>query len=204
MKISTRGRYGLRAMLELARRFGELPVLTRALAEREGLSPKYLHAQLTALKSAGLVYSIRGAGGGFVLARSPRQIRLSEVLHALEGPLSLVDCVADTRACDRSMRCQARRVWQELSGAIEDVLANITLEDLIAPEGSTHAGLREKKRSGSQRGLRPQPKAGRGLGGEQDLAGKTRNGTCSAQRKCGSSTLARTISRGHRSKGRRK
>ena len=78
MRISTRGRYGLRAMFELARSFGGAPVLMSAVAERQDLSRKYLHALLTTLKSAGLVRSVRGAGGGFLLARPPAEIRISE------------------------------------------------------------------------------------------------------------------------------
>ena len=150
MRISTRGRYGLRAMLELARQFGKVPLLMSTLAQRQGLSRKYLHALLTALKSAGLVRSRRGPGGGFVLARPPAQIKLSEILHALEGPLSLVDCVADRRACNRSKRCPARRVWRDLSGAIEDMLENITLEDMTASEVKTCSrlsGERQEHRS---------------------------------------------------------
>ena len=123
----------MRAMLELARHFGQEPVLMSTVAERQGLSRKYLHALLTTLKSAGLVRSVRGAGGGFVLTKAPPKIRLSEVLHALEGPLSLVDCVADPRVCRKSSRCATRRVWQELSGAIENVLDNATLQDLLVP-----------------------------------------------------------------------
>ena len=134
MRISTRGRYGLRAMLELARGFGEAPILMSTLAERQGLSRKYLHALLTVLKSNGLVHSVRGPGGGFILTRSPGNITLSDVLGAVEGPLSLVDCVADRKVCDRVDWCVARRVWQELSGAIENVLDGVTLQDLIDPE----------------------------------------------------------------------
>jgi Rrf2 family protein len=141
MRVSTRGRYGLRAILELARGFGEAPLLMSTLAARQGLSRKYLHTLLTALKSAGLVRGVRGPGGGFVLTRAPTQIKLSEILRALEGPLSLVDCVADVRACNRSKRCPARRVWQNLSGAIEDVLDNVTLEDMIASKTGTCSGL---------------------------------------------------------------
>ena len=147
MRISTRGRYGLRAMLELARRFGDAPVLMGTLAETEGLSRKYLHTLLTVLKSAGLVRSFRGVGGGFILARPPSEIRLDEVLHALEGPLCLVDCVVDKEVCDRSNRCTARRVWQDLIDAIENVLANVTLADLIAT-GATKAS-KGKRRAGS-------------------------------------------------------
>lgn len=145
MQISTRGRYGLRAMFELALAFGQAPVLMSTVAERQGLSRKYLHALLTALKSAGLVRSVRGAGGGFALARPPAEIKLSEVLRAMEGPLSLVDCVADKRACDRSNHCPARRVWQELAGAVEDVLDNVTLQDLVAPETKKCSWLTQKK-----------------------------------------------------------
>ncbi len=145
VQISTRGRYGLRAMFELARGFGRAPVQMSTVAERQGLSRKYLHALLTALKAASLVRSVRGSGGGFVLARPPAEIKLSEVLRALEGPLSLVDCVADKRACDRSNHCPARRVWQELAGAVENVLDNVTLQDLVAPEKRKCSQPRQKK-----------------------------------------------------------
>ena len=145
MQVSTRGRYGLRAMLELARAFGQAPVLMSTVAERQGVSRKYLHTLLTALKAAGLVRSVRGAGGGFILTRPPEEISLSEILRVLEGPLSLVDCVADKRACDRSNHCPARRVWQELADAIKNVLDNVTLGDLAAPEKKKLSHPRQKK-----------------------------------------------------------
>ena len=131
MKITTRGRYGLRALLELARCFDGPPVLAGTLAKRERLSLKYLHALLTALRRAGIVRSVRGSAGGFQLAHPPGEIRLREILQAVEGPLSLVDCVARPERCARSADCTARRVWQELSGAIGTVLDGITLETLI-------------------------------------------------------------------------
>ena len=173
MKMSTRGRYGLRAMFELARAFGRAPLLMSTVAERQGLSRKYLHTLLTTLKNAGLVRGVRGAGGGFVLTRPPGEIKLSEVLRALEGPLSFVECVTDKRACDRSSRCPARRVWQELAGAVESVLDNATLQDLVAPEERKCVGLKAKKSSPrtrtNSRGSRPpgttsrvhRPKAGK-------------------------------------------
>jgi Rrf2 family cysteine metabolism transcriptional repressor len=134
MQISTRGRYGLRAMFELAQGFGHTPVLMSTVAERQSLPPKYLHALLTRLKTAGLVRSMRGSGGGFVLTRPPAEIRLREILCALEGPLSLVACIADKRACNRANRCPARRVWQDIADAVDDALENVTLQDLLAPE----------------------------------------------------------------------
>ncbi len=131
MKVSTRGRYGLRAMLELAGSFGRGPVVVMELAERQGLSRKYLHSLLSTLKDAGLVEAIRGPGGGFVLSRSPAEIRLSDVLRAVEGPFALVDCVDNENYCERSDGCVARGVWGELSVAIEEMLKGITLKDLI-------------------------------------------------------------------------
>ncbi|UCG16826.1 MAG: Rrf2 family transcriptional regulator [Phycisphaerales bacterium] len=132
-------------MLELANRYGEQPVLMSTVAESQKLSRKYLHALLTPLRSAGLVRSVRGARGGFVLARPPAQIKLSEVLHAVEGSLSLVDCVADPRVCDRSKRCPARRVWEALSGAVKDMLDHVTLEDMMAPEVKTCSESRRER-----------------------------------------------------------
>jgi Rrf2 family protein len=147
MKISTRGRYGLRAMLELARGYGKGPMLMSGIAERQELSRKHLHSLLTSLKNAGLVHSYRGPGGGFVLARSPERIRLSEILHALEGPLSLVQCVDDGDTCHRARRCAARSVWQRVSSAIEDVLDRVTLRDLADSPGRRCAASERNKKT---------------------------------------------------------
>jgi len=119
-------------MCELAHATGDQPVLMSTIAERQQLSRKYLHALLTALKTAGLVRSTRGSGGGFTLARAPEDIRLSEILRALEGPLTLVDCVGDEMACDRSGRCAARLIWQAVAAAVEGVLDKFTLADMVA------------------------------------------------------------------------
>ena len=146
MRVSTRGRYGLRAMFELARDFGEAPVLLSTVAERQGLSRKYLHTLLTTLKSAGLVRSVRGARGGFLLARRPAEITLSEIVRALEGPFSLMDCVADQTVCDRVNRCPTRQVWQELSDAVENMLDNVTLEDLVTRQGRRRSLLGTARR----------------------------------------------------------
>lgn len=152
MKITTRGRYGLRAMLGLARGYGSGPVLMAALAAEEGLSRKYLHALLAALKAAGLVHSTRGAGGGFELTRPPAEIRLDEVLRAAEGPLSLVDCVVRPGRCSRSGTCSARQVWQKLSTEIENVLRGVSLQDLLALEAApAEAGIRKPVRERASR-----------------------------------------------------
>jgi len=146
MRISTRGRYGLRAMYELAQRFGDGPVRLETLADRQDLSRKHLHALLSLLKKAGLVRSVRGPGGGFLLTRQPGQIGLGEVLQALEGPLALVHCVPDKRVCDKSTRCAARRVWQRLTDAIDDAFDEVTLEDMIDPGDKLGTGRKKARR----------------------------------------------------------
>lgn len=155
MRISTRGRYGLRAMVELARGNGETPVRMSAIADRQRLSRKHLHALLAILKSGGLVRSVRGPGGGFLLSRPPDRISLGEVLELLEGPFSLVDCVADRRVCGRVNECVTRGVWQELSGAIENLLDGVTLQDLVETEPTGRSKTkREQKTPGSRRTAR--------------------------------------------------
>lgn len=130
MKISTKGRYGLRVMLELALRYGSGPIMMSTIAETQGISRKYIHSLLTSLKAAGLVRAVRGAGGGYVLSREPRQILLSDVVRALEGAFFAVDCVGDLSLCDRSEFCVAREVWRDLGEAVEGVLKKTNLEQL--------------------------------------------------------------------------
>jgi Rrf2 family transcriptional regulator, iron-sulfur cluster assembly transcription factor len=131
MRLSTRGCYGVRAMLELALNYGGKPVLMRTIADNQGISRKYLHALLTSLKAAGLVRSIRGSGGGYLLARAPSNIRVDEVVRVLEGSLSLTDCVEDASTCKRSSCCVTIDLWRELSAAIQNLLAGVTIQDLV-------------------------------------------------------------------------
>ena len=118
-------------MIDLADAYGGGPVLVRSIADNQGISSKYLHALLATLKSAGLVRSVRGSGGGYSLAKPPAEVRLNDIVAALEGPLTLVDCVSDDALCERSADCAARDVWVTVSEAIDDVLSGITLETLL-------------------------------------------------------------------------
>jgi len=131
LKLSTRGRYGLRAMVRLARGHGEGPVLMSAISKREEVSRKYLHTLLTALREAGLVTSARGARGGYSLARPPGEIRVSEVLEALEGEVVLVDCLSEEGCCALEERCSVRGVWKRMNDAVVAVLDDVTLADLV-------------------------------------------------------------------------
>ena len=139
MQLSTRGRYGLRAAVELAQNFEAGPVHLSDLAEHQGLSAKYLHSLLAILKRSGLVQSLRGAGGGYVLTRPPSQVRVSEVVRMLEGSLGLVGCVEDKGFCDRVERCPVRPVWVDLSKTVEKALSDLTLEDIIARASESKA-----------------------------------------------------------------
>lgn len=131
MRLSTKGRYGARAMLDLALNFGEGPILLRDIARRQEVSEKYLEHSITALRKAGLVRSVRGARGGYVLAKSPSQIRLSEIMQVLEGSMAPVECVDDPQICQRAQLCVTRDIWAEIKEAIDNILESITLGDMV-------------------------------------------------------------------------
>ncbi|NIP28692.1 MAG: Rrf2 family transcriptional regulator [Phycisphaerae bacterium] len=131
MKLSTRTRYGLRAIIELAENGREAPLQIKAIARSQEISVKYLEQLMTILRSAGFVRSIRGSKGGYMLARSPNQIKLSDVFDCLEGHVTTVECVEDTKFCERAEDCVARQVWAQVQKAIKDVLQSITLQDLV-------------------------------------------------------------------------
>ena len=127
MKLSTRGRYGVRLMIELALHHGAGPVLLKEIAERQGISEKYLWHLINPLKTTGLVNSIRGAHGGYVLGKAPEAITLKEILQVLEGSLCLVDCVDNPSLCERSSSCVSRDVWGEASKNLRQTMADTTL-----------------------------------------------------------------------------
>ncbi len=131
MKLSTRTRYAIRAILQLADNFGKGPLQTRIIAQQQDISVKYLEQLMAALKSAGLVTSQRGAKGGYVLARTPDQIKLSEVFDVFEGPVVTVECVSNENYCTKAADCIARQVWSEVQRAVKNVLQSITLADAL-------------------------------------------------------------------------
>ena len=130
MKLSTRTRYAVRAMIELAKHDLNRPLQLKIIAERQEISVKYLEQLMAVLKSAGHIKSIRGSKGGYVLARAPNQIAISDILHCVEGPISTVECVEDSSRCSRTADCAAREVWMRVEQAIENVLNSITLQDV--------------------------------------------------------------------------
>ena len=131
MKLSTRGRYGTRALLELALHQQEGPILLKDIAQRQQISLLYLAHLITPLVAAGIVRSTRGARGGVWLAKPPQEIRLSEVIQLLEGSIAPVECVNDPKVCPRSDSCVTRDIWDELKKAMNGVLESTTLQDLV-------------------------------------------------------------------------
>ena len=131
MKLSTKGRYGVRLMLDLAVHAGNGPVSLRDIAARQEISEKYLSNIIPPLKSAGLLRAARGARGGYVLARSPREITLKDILLVLEGPMCLVECTEQPELCVRSDDCLVRDIWAEVAGKMLEALDSFTLESMI-------------------------------------------------------------------------
>jgi Rrf2 family transcriptional regulator, cysteine metabolism repressor len=132
MKLSTKGRYGLRAMMDLAARATDrVPVLLSDVAKRQNISEKYLEHIFAALRTAGLVHTVRGRKGGFLLSKAPRQITAGNIVTALEGPCRFVDCVSKPEVCAKSGTCAARDVWTELENKVEEVLGGFTLDELV-------------------------------------------------------------------------
>lgn len=131
MKLSTRGSYGTRAMLELALHADEGPMQLKEIARNQAVSERYLEQLVIALKVAGLVKSTRGAKGGFVLARHPSEIKLSDVVQVLEGSLAPMACIDEPGVCDRALNCVTRDLWTEMKVAMVGVLENTTLQDLV-------------------------------------------------------------------------
>lgn len=133
MKISTKGRYGLRALIDLAQYSEIEPVSINSIAARQRISEGYLEQLMTLLKKAGLIKSIRGAGGGYVLAKDMNEISVGDVLRALEGSLHPVDCVASSEedSCEAAGGCVTKYVWQRINESINRTVDEISLRQLV-------------------------------------------------------------------------
>ena len=138
MKLSTKGRYGTRAMIDLALNRDDGPVSSRDIARRQSVSRGYLEQILLRLASRGLVRPVRGRGGGFVLSKAPSEITAAQIIEALEGPVDVVECVEDPSACDRASYCVTRDVWAGVSRAIDAHLSGITLADMAKRQSEMH------------------------------------------------------------------
>jgi Rrf2 family cysteine metabolism transcriptional repressor len=134
MRISTRGRYALRAMVDVALHTGEGPVSRQDIATRQGISADYVAQLFRGLRNEGFVEAIKGPGGGYRLARDPATISAEDVLRVVEGPLTVVPCAApdpnDGTGCHRVERCATQLLWNRLSAVVTEFLGSVTLQDL--------------------------------------------------------------------------
>ena len=131
MKLSTRGRYGIHAMYDLAEHYGDGPQSIKLIAERQGIPEAYLEQLIAVLRREKLVISNRGAQGGYRLSREPKDMTVGDVLRALEGGLNLVDCLLEEDSCGKTCACPSRVVWMKIRDGLNSIVDGITLQDMI-------------------------------------------------------------------------
>jgi Rrf2 family protein len=132
MTISTKGRYGIRLMLELAMANGAKAVSLHDIAQRQDISEKYLWQIIHPLKVAGLVTAARGAHGGYQLSKDPEEITVKDILAILEGSETIVECISHPKVCRRNRTCAARDMWSDIQRKVSEALAGFTLADLAS------------------------------------------------------------------------
>ncbi len=131
MKISTKGRYGLRIMLELAKNYPNSYLSSKEISINQGIPVKYLESIISLLSKAKFIKTQRGSMGGHMLLKEPKEYNVGEILRTLEGSLSLVECADCPEVCDKSHECSTIKIWKEINNAINNVVDNITLDDVL-------------------------------------------------------------------------
>jgi Rrf2 family protein len=135
LKLSTKGQYGVRAMFELAKNYDQGPLTIKEIAARQGVSVSYLEQLLNRLRKSKLITSRKGPGGGYIINKKPDEISVGMILHSLEGPVAITQCLDPTaKGCKRIDGCVARMLWKSLGEKIEDFLDTINLNDLVREE----------------------------------------------------------------------
>ncbi len=149
IKLSTKGRYGTRLILNLAQHYddGNEAVILKNISNEEEISIRYLEQIIIPLKINKLVKSIRGAGGGYTLARHPSKIKVTEILHALEGSCCLVDCVEDDDYCDRIPICATYDIWTEASNLLKNYFGKLSIQDLMEISKKKNAKTKTKRKT---------------------------------------------------------
>jgi Rrf2 family protein len=148
MKLSTKGKYGVRAVFEIACHYGKGPITIKAIAGRQGISLSYLEQILHRLGKAGVIESVRGPAGGYLLTRKPSQLTIGDIVRALEGPIALSHCLepGDSRDCCQTDECVARMVWTKVGAKIEEALDSINFDDLLQQQHIQKAATLAKPR----------------------------------------------------------
>ncbi|MGH4125166.1 MAG: RrF2 family transcriptional regulator [Clostridium sp.] len=130
MKLSTKGRYGVKAMVDLAINYGEQPISIKSISERQSISEYYLEQLFSSLRKAKLIKSVRGAQGGYILNRAPEEITIYDVINVLEGPIEISDCLEEG-SCNNIDCCATRLLWKKIKNSIDSVTTSITLQDIV-------------------------------------------------------------------------
>ena len=130
MKLSTKGRYGVKAMVDLAINYGEQPVSIKSISERQSISEYYLEQLFSSLRRAKLIKSVRGAQGGYVLNRAPEEITIYDIIYVLEGPIEVSNCLEEV-SCNNIDCCATRLLWKKIKNSIDSVTSSITLKDIV-------------------------------------------------------------------------
>lgn len=131
MKLSTKSRYGTRIIVDLASHFNEQPIQVSEISKRQGISVKYVEQLLRLLKTSGLITSVRGAKGGYILTTSPKAITLGLIVNLFESHSDMIECVNKPERCDMSSDCRARTAWELVNSAFQHILDSITIADIV-------------------------------------------------------------------------
>lgn len=131
LRLSRKGQYGVRAMFEIARGYPDKPISIKGIAERQAVSVAYLEQILNKLKNGGLIRSVKGPGGGYVLSKKPEDVSISSILNELEGPVAITSCLDPEEGCVRVDGCVTYMLWKSLGEKIDAFLRTVTLKDLI-------------------------------------------------------------------------
>ena len=149
MKLSTKGKYGVRAVFEIARHYGNGPISIKEISERQGISFSYLEQILHKLGKAGLIDSVRGPAGGYLLARQPSELTIGDIVRVLEGPIALSHCLepGESADCYQADDCVARMVWAKVGAKIEEALDSISFDDLLQRNQKEALLLKPRRKS---------------------------------------------------------
>jgi Rrf2 family transcriptional regulator, cysteine metabolism repressor len=149
MKLSTKGKYGVRAVFEIARHYGNGPISIKEIADRQGISFSYLEQILHKLGKAGLIDSVRGPAGGYLLARQPSELTIGDIVRVLEGPIALSHCLepGESADCYQADDCVARMVWAKVGAKIEEALDGISFNDLLQRNQKEALLLKPRRKS---------------------------------------------------------
>lgn len=145
MKLSTKGRYGVKAMVDLAIHYGEEPSSIKSISERQHISEYYLEQLFSPLRKANLIKSIRGAQGGYILSREPKDINVADIMTVLEGPIEISECIEENNEtlCNNIECCATRLLWSRIKKSLDSVMESTTLQDMVDDYNSMKFGRKK-------------------------------------------------------------